>query len=289
MKLNFTKMHGIGNDYIYVNCLEKKLDNPSTLARKLSDRHFGIGSDGLVLIEPSSKADFTMSMYNSDGSQAEMCGNAIRCVASYVYENNLIKKDDKLSLDIETLSGIKKIKLNLKDSHLSTIEVDMGEPILDPGSIPVNIKKDQIVSEPVNIDGSEYKISCVSMGNPHTIIYVDQDVKNLDIEPEGRKIENYISLFPKKTNVEFVRVIDRSNLSMRVWERGAGETLACGTGACAVVVASALNGFVDRSRPVKVSLLGGELLIQWSQKDNHVYMTGTATKVFDGTVDLDNI
>lgn len=289
MKLNFTKMHGIGNDYIYVNCLEKKLDNPSILASKLSDRHFGIGSDGLVLIEPSSKADFTMSMYNSDGSQAEMCGNAIRCVASYVYENNLIKKDDKLSLDIETLSGIKKIKLNLKDSHLSTIEVDMGEPILDPGSIPVNIKKDQIVSEPVNIEGSEYKISCVSMGNPHTIIYVDQDVKTLDIEPEGRKIENYTKLFPRKTNVEFVKLVDKSNLSMRVWERGAGETLACGTGACAVVVASALNGYVDRSRPVRVSLLGGELLIQWSKKDNHVYMTGTATKVFDGTVDLDNI
>ncbi len=286
MILNFTKMHGIGNDYIYVNCLDQKLQNPSVLAKKLSDRHFGIGSDGLVLIEPSSRADFTMSMYNSDGSQAEMCGNAIRCVASYVYENNLIKKEDKLSLDIETLAGIKKIKLNLENGRLSTIRVDMGEPILEGIKIPVNIDKPQVVGELVNIEGTSYRISCVSMGNPHTVIYVDQDVKTLDIETMGRKIENFTSLFPRKTNVEFVRVIDKSNVSMRVWERGAGETLACGTGACAVTVASALNGFTDRDSSVKVHLTGGDLEVLWSKEDNHVYMSGTATKVFEGRVEV---
>ena len=286
MILNFTKMHGIGNDYIYVNCLEHTLDNPSYLAKKLSDRHFGIGSDGLVLIEPSSRADFTMSMYNSDGSQAEMCGNAIRCVASYVYENNLIKKEDKLSLDIETLAGIKKIKLNVENGHVSSIRVDMGEPVLEGLKIPVNIDKPQVVNEPVSIEGINYRITCVSMGNPHAVIYVDQDVKTLDIETVGRKIENFTSLFPRKTNVEFVKVMDRSNLSMRVWERGAGETLACGTGACAVTVASALNGYTDRSNPVTVHLIGGDLSVLWNNTDNHVYMSGTATKVFDGQVEV---
>ena len=286
MKLNFTKMHGIGNDYIYVNCLDQKLDNPSLLAKKLSDRHFGIGSDGLVLIEPSRQADFTMSMYNSDGSQAEMCGNAIRCVASYVYENKLIKKEDKLSLDIETLAGIKKIKLSVENGHVSSIRVDMGEPVLEGTKIPVNIDKPQVVDESVDIDGSIYRITCVSMGNPHAVIYVDQDVKTLDIETVGKKIENFTSLFPRKTNVEFVKVIDRSCLSMRVWERGAGETLACGTGACAVTVASALNGYTDRTVPVTVHLIGGDLSVLWNKTDNHVYMSGTATKVFDGQIEV---
>jgi len=277
--MKFTKMHGAGNDYIYVNCIEQQLENPSEIAKFVSDRHFGIGSDGLVLILPSEKADFRMRMFNSDGSEAEMCGNAIRCVGKYVYDNGLTSKT---TVSIETLAGIKVLDMTVKDGKAVLVKVDMGEPILEPSKIPVKSDKELFISEPVTIEGNTYKVTCVSMGNPHAVTYVD-DVDNFPLEKVGPLMETH-ELYPRKINAEFVQVIDRNTLKMRVWERGAGETLACGTGACAVLVASVLNGLCERKATVK--LLGGDLHIEWNEADNHVYMTGPAVKVFDGTIDI---
>jgi|BioPla2DNA2_1021312.scaffolds.fasta_scaffold23314_2 diaminopimelate epimerase len=276
-KMKFTKMHGLGNDYIYINCFDQKVDNPPEVAKFLSDRHFGIGSDGLVLIMPSDTSDFRMRMFNSDGSEAEMCGNAIRCVGKYVYDNGLTQKT---VIKVDTLAGIKTLNMKVQNEKVAMIKVDMGEPVLESSKIPVNSEKEFFISQPVIIENREYRVTCISMGNPHAVTYID-DVEKFPLEFIGHKMENH-SLFPKKINAEFVHVIDRNTLKMRVWERGAGETLACGTGACAVLVSSVLNDMSNRCAVVK--LLGGELLIEWNEKDNHVYMTGSATKVFDGDI-----
>jgi diaminopimelate epimerase len=281
-KMKFTKMHGLGNDYIYVNCFEEIVENPSEVAKRVSDRHFGIGSDGLVLIMPSENADFRMRMFNSDGSEAEMCGNAIRCVGKYVYDNKMTNKN---VVTIETLAGIKVLELFMQDNEVKLVKVDMGEPILKPENIPVSSGKEIFKSEPVEVDGREFRVTCVSMGNPHAVSYID-DVDVFPLEQIGPKMETH-SLFPRKINAEFVEVIDRNTLKMRVWERGAGETLACGTGACAVLVASVLNGISERKATVK--LLGGDLIVEWNEKDNHVYKTGPAVKIFEGEIDLNRV
>ena len=277
--MKFTKMQGIGNDYIYVNCFEETVKNPDKLAVVVSDRHFGVGSDGLILIMPSEIADFKMRMFNSDGSESPMCGNGIRCVGKYVYDKNLTEKKQ---LTIETLAGIKRLELNVDDGKVSTVKVDMGEPILEPSKIPVNSNKDKVISEPMKIMGVEYSITCISMGNPHTVVYVE-DIDNIDISTIGPLFENN-SFFPKRTNVELVQVVNRSNLKMRVWERGSGETMACGTGACAVLVSSVINKLSERR--ATVSLLGGDLIIEWNEKDNRVFMTGPAEIVFEGEIKI---
>lgn len=277
--MKFTKMHGIGNDYIYVNCLEKELENPSEAAIRLSDRHFGVGSDGLVLILPSGTADFRMRMFNSDGSEAEMCGNAVRCVGKYLYDKGMT---DRTTIGVETLAGIKVLEMTINDGKVAFVRVDMGEPILRPRDIPVLSDRDLFLSEPVKILDRTFDVTCVSMGNPHAVSYTD-DVDNFPLEVYGPKMETN-PLYPRKINSEFVQVLDRKTLKMRVWERGAGETLACGTGACAVMVASVLNGYCDRKATIR--LLGGDLLLEWSEEDNHVYKTGPATFVFEGEVQL---
>lgn len=277
--MKFTKMQGIGNDYVYVDCFEETVANPSEAAVKVSDRHFGIGSDGLVLIMPSEREDFRMRMFNADGSEAEMCGNAIRCVGKYVYDNGLTEQD---TISVETLAGTKILKMDTENGEVKTVRVDMGEPILEPEEIPVIYGKERFVNEEVEVDGQVYSLTCVSMGNPHAVMYM-KEIDDLKIEEIGPKFEHH-TIFPRRTNTEFVEVLDRKTLKMRVWERGAGETLACGTGACAVLVASVLNGLCERKAVVK--LLGGDLSIEWNAEDNHVYMTGPATKVFDGVIDL---
>ena len=277
--MKFTKMHGIGNDYVYVNCFKETVEHPSEMAIKVSDRHFGIGSDGLILIKPSEVADGKMEMYNADGSQGAMCGNGIRCVAKYMYDYGIT---DKTSISVETKSGIKYLDLTIKDGKVDTVKVNMGTPILKAVDIPVRSEKEQVIDEPVMVDGKEWKITCVSMGNPHAITYID-DVKNLEIEKIGPKFENH-EIFPDRVNTEFVHVIDRNTVEMRVWERGSGETLACGTGACAVAVSSILNGLTEEE--VTVKLLGGDLKIFWDRTENKVYMTGSATTVFDGEINL---
>ena len=282
--MKFTKMQGLGNDYVYVNCIKEKIDNPPEVAKIVSDRHFGIGSDGLIMINPSKVADFEMEMYNADGSRGEMCGNGIRCVAKYVYDYGLT---DKTHISVETLGGIKYLDLTVKDGKVALIRVDMGEPELDPEKIPIIMKgysdeTDRVLNAQIKVDGKEYHMTGVSMGNPHDVVYID-DVQGLDIEKIGPKFENH-ERFPQRINTEFARVIDRKTVEMRVWERGSGETLACGTGACAVAVASILNGYTERE--VEIRLLGGNLQIEWNEEDNHVYMTGPATVVFDGEIEL---
>ena len=274
--MKFTKMQGLGNDYVYVNCLKEKIENPSELAVRISDRHFGVGSDGLIMINPSDKADFEMEMYNADGSRGEMCGNGIRCVAKYVYDYGLT---DKTSISVETLGGIKYLDLTVEDGKVSLVKVDMGRPELEPSRIPVVAEGDRAVDEPITVDGKEYRMTCVSMGNPHAVVYVDCDVKELPLEEIGPGFEHH-ERFPKRVNTEFVRVLDRKTVEMRVWERGSGETLACGTGACAVAVSSALNSLTEDE--VTVKLLGGDLRIQWDRERDTVYMTGPAAVVFDG-------
>lgn len=277
---SFTKMHGAGNDYIYVNCLEKRIEDVNATAKAVSDRHFGIGSDGLVLICPSEVADFRMDMYNSDGTQAEMCGNATRCVGKYVHDKGLT---NKTQITLETLAGIKILDLNLNDKgEVETVKVNMGEPILVPSDIPIVSELDRFVSQPVEVDGREYSVTGVSMGNPHAVVYID-DTDSLEIEKIGPKFENH-SLFPRRINTEFAQIVDRRTIKMRVWERGAGETLACGTGACATLVASTLNGLVDGE--ADLLLLGGTLHIKWDKEDNCVYMTGPAKFVFDGEITI---
>ena len=273
--MKFTKMHGIGNDYVYVNCFKEEIENPSELARFVSNRNFGVGSDGLILIRPSEKADFQMDMYNSDGSQAEMCGNGIRCVGKYVYDYGLT---DKTQITVDTLAGIKYLDLTVEDGKVSKIRVNMGEPILKPELVPVISPEDPAVDIPIEVNGKKYNMTCVSMGNPHAVIFMDH-VKDLDIEVIGPYFENH-TCFPKRTNTEFVEILDRNTVNMRVWERGAGETLACGTGACATAVACVLNDKTEDK--ITVHLLGGDLQIEWDRETNQIYMTGPATTVFDG-------
>ena len=273
--MKFTKMQGLGNDYVYVNGFEEKIDNPSEMAVRVSDRHFGIGSDGLILINPSEAADFEMEMYNADGSRGEMCGNGMRCVGKYVYDH---KMTDQTHITVDTLAGVKYLDLTVEDGKAVKIRVNMGEPVLKPELIPVIAEGDTVISQPLIKDSVEYKMTCVSMGNPHSVIFVD-DVDTLDLEKIGPGFENH-ERFPKRVNTEFVKVIDRHTAKMRVWERGSGETLACGTGACAVAVACILNGFTDNK--VTVQLLGGDLEIEWDRESNIVYMTGPAETVFEG-------
>lgn len=275
--MKFTKMQGIGNDYVYVNCLEEKVDHPEELAKLVSDRHFGIGSDGLILIKPSEVADFEMAMYNADGSRGEMCGNGIRCVAKYVYDRGLT---DKTHISIETLAGIKYLELTVEKGQVSQVRVDMGEPELLAEKIPVISQQEKVIDVPITAGEKEYRMTCVSMGNPHCVVFME-DVEHLEIEKIGPLFENH-KLFPKRINTEFVKVIDRKTLQMRVWERGSGETLACGTGACATAVAAMLNGFCEDE--VQIHLLGGDLTIEWNKESNHVFMTGPAEIVFDGEI-----
>lgn len=276
-EMKFTKMHGAGNDYIYINGITQSLNDLSSLALRLSNRNFGIGSDGLVVILPSDKADFRMQMFNSDGSEAEMCGNATRCVGKYVFDNKLT---DKKEITLETKAGIKYITLLEGDYKARKVTVDMGEPILDPNLIPVNVNEQHVLNYPLDIDGKIWKISCVSMGNPHAVVFTE-GIKDFDLTTIGPKFEKN-PIFPRKTNTEFIEVIDRSTLNMRVWERGAGETLACGTGACASAVAAVLNNYCDRK--ITIHLIGGSLDIEWRESNNHVYMTGEAVTVFEGVL-----
>ena len=273
--MEFTKMQGLGNDYVYVNCFKEKIENPSEMAVKVSDRHFGIGSDGLILIKPSEVADFEMEMYNADGSRGEMCGNGIRCVAKYVYDYGLT---DKTSISVETLGGIKYLDLTVEHGKVTLVKVDMGTPILKPELIPIVAKGETVIDEPIMVGGKEYHMTGVSMGNHHDVVFMD-DIKNLEIEKIGPLFENH-ERFPNRINTEFVNVIDRHTAQMRVWERGSGETLACGTGACAVAVACILNGLTENT--VTVKLLGGDLRIEWDREKNTVYMTGPAEVSFDG-------
>lgn len=276
--MTFTKMQGIGNDYIYINCFEEQVDDPTSLSIRLSDRHFGIGGDGIILIGPSDIADFKMRMFNSlDGSEAQMCGNGIRCFGKYVFDRKLT---DKTRLTVETLAGIKELLLNVSDGIVKTVRVDMGMPILASSGIPVAVDTPDCIDYPVTSGDKTYRMSCVNMGNPHAVIFVE-NVAVLDLPVIGPPLENH-QIFPERANIEFIEPIDGQSIKMRVWERGSGETLACGTGACAALVASVLNGKCDRR--AKLLLLGGTLDIEWNESDNHVYMTGPAEFVFDGKV-----
>jgi len=277
--MKFTKMHGTGNDYIYVNGFEEKIENPTEFSILYSDRHKGIGSDGLVLILPSETNDFRMQMLNADGSEAEMCGNASRCIGKFVFDKGLTTKTE---LTLETLAGIKKLNLFLgNDNLVESVTVDMGEPILESKLIPTTIEDSKIINVPVKFDSSiAYNITCVSMGNPHAVIFT-KDIDQLDLPVIGPKIEN-ASVFPRRINTEFIEILSKDRIKMRVWERGSGETMACGTGACASVVAGVLNGLI--ARKTTVELIGGELTIEWNEADNHVYLTGSATTVFEGEI-----
>ncbi len=273
--IKFTKMHGLGNDYVYMDAIHQYIEDESTLAQFVSNRNFGIGSDGLILICKSEKADFKMRMFNSDGSEAEMCGNGIRCVGKFVYDKGLTQKTE---VTIETLAGIKILQLNVKNGKVETVKVDMGEPILEPKEIPVISEEKPVKNLNLKAEDKEFVFTCVSMGNPHAITIVD-NTKEFDVEKYGKVLE-VDKAFPNKTNVEFIEIVDKNNIKMRVWERGAGETLACGTGACASVVACVLNNLTETN--VNVELLGGKLEIEWNKNDNHVYMTGPAVTVFEG-------
>ena len=275
--MKFTKMHGIGNDYVYVNCFTEKVDNPSELAIYVSKPHFGVGSDGLILIKPSDVADFEMEMYNADGSQGAMCGNGIRCVAKYVYDYGLT---DKTQISVNTKSGIKYLDLTVVDGKVSMVRVNMGAPELVAKNVPVVSDKEQVINEPIVVDGKEYHMTCVSMGNPHAVVFVDS-VDELDLEEIGPYFEKH-PIFPNRVNTEFVELLPDGNLKMRVWERGSGETLACGTGTCAVLAAAVVCGKAKRSATVFVR--GGALDISWDAADNMIYMTGPATVVYDGII-----
>lgn len=284
--MKFTKMHGCGNDYVYVDCTKEVIPDIAATAVRVSDRHFGIGSDGLILIKSSEVADFEMDMYNADGSRGKMCGNGIRCVAKYVYDHGLTNKTE---ITVDTQAGIKTLQLTVCDGKVSKVRVDMGEPVLIPQEIPVKAsvlgleddRREAIVAQPFTVANSSYDITCVSMGNPHCITFIDEDVRSFPLEAVGSLFEKH-ELFPEGVNTEFVNIIDKEHLRMRVWERGSGETLACGTGACAVAVASYLNGFTGRK--VDVELMGGHLEIVYDAATNHVFMTGPATEVFSGEI-----
>ena len=284
--MKFTKMHGCGNDYVYVDCTKEVIPDIEATAIRVSDRHFGIGSDGLILIKSSEVADFEMDMYNADGSRGKMCGNGIRCVAKYVYDHGLT---NKTKITVDTQAGIKTLQLTVCDGKVSKVRVDMGEPVLIPQEIPVKAsvlgladdRREAIVAQPFTVANSSYDITCVSMGNPHCVTFIDEDVRSFPLESIGPLFEKH-ELFPEGVNTEFVKIIDKEHLRMRVWERGSGETLACGTGACAVAVASYLNGFTGRN--VDIELMGGHLEIAYDEATNHVFMTGPATEVFSGEI-----
>jgi len=273
--MKFTKMHGIGNDYVYVNGFEEKLQNPAEIARKVSDRHFGVGSDGLVLILPSEKADFKMRMFNADGSEAEMCGNGIRCLAKYVYENGMTSAN---VITVETLAGVKTLKLLIQEAEVQKVRVNMGQPQLERSQIPMKGPDGMAVAEPIEVNGDTFLITCVSMGNPHTVVYVE-DLERFPVTRLGPIIET-LALFPNRTNVEFVEAPSPGEVRIRTWERGTGETLACGSGACAVCVAGVLNKKTERK--ITAHLRGGDLELEWRKSDGCVYMTGPAVTVFTG-------
>ena len=279
MKLKFTKMQGCGNDYIYFDCFNQDVSNPEKLSKKLSDRRYGIGGDGVILICPSSAADAKMRMFNKDGSEGKMCGNGIRCVGKYLYDNNIVKKN---IITIETLSGVKTLKVFVKDGKATILTVNMGKPELDTKKIPVNIDLKTVINHKANFGGKDYSITCVSMGNPHCVVFC-KDITSLNLEDIGPLFENS-KLFPEKINTEFVEVIDEKTLNMRVWERGSGETLACGTGASAAVVAAIWNGFCGKDEEIEVKLKGGILRIIYT--GDEVYMSGRAEKVYEGVVEI---
>lgn len=278
--MKFTKMQGIGNDYVYVNCFEETVSDPEKTSMIVSDRHFGIGSDGLVLIMPSDKADFRMRMFNADGSEGNMCGNATRCIGKFVYDNRLT---DKTNITLETKSGIKKLTLFPENGKVKTVLVDMGKAILKPADIPMTDSGDTFVNKPISVSGRDVNITAVSMGNPHAVTYVD-DVDGLELEKIGPDFENH-PMFPERVNTEFVKVLDDHTIQMRVWERGSGETWACGTGACASAVASVLNGYFGHDTEITVKLRGGDLYITY-KSDGTVLMRGPAETVFTGEIDI---
>ena len=282
MQLNFTKMHGIGNDYVYVNCFKNKIEQPEKISQYVSDRHKGIGADGLILIAPSEVADCQMRIFNADGSEGNMCGNGIRCVAKYVYESGMVQKEE---LMIETKSGIRQLFLKIRDDIVEEVAVDMGLARLTPAEIPVitGVQEEVCRNHPIQIGTTVYYITCVSMGNPHAVIFTEE-IEQIDLLQLGPKFENN-PIFPERVNTEFVRVEDAHTISMRVWERGSGETMACGTGACASVVAAVLNGYCPKNEEITVHLLGGDLKITY-REDGRVTMRGTATHVFDGVIDI---
>lgn len=280
--MKFTKMHGCGNDYIYIDCFKETVTDESELAIKLSDRHFGIGGDGVILIKKGTKADFEMVMYNCDGSRGAMCGNGIRCVAKYVYDNGYT---DKTSFSIESMGAVKYIDVTVENGEVTLAKVDMGAPILKAADIPVNTDSERAVAKKVTVADREFSMTCVSMGNPHAVMFIDESPRDFDLDFYGSKFECNTELFPNRVNAEFARIIDKKNIEMRVFERGTGETLACGTGTCATVVAAILNGYADND--VTVHLIGGDLQIQWSGKEeDSVFMTGPAAYVFTGEIDL---
>ena len=281
MKLHFTKMHGIGNDYIYFNAIDQVIDDPEALSIKLSDRRFGIGGDGIILVCPSEIADAKMRIFNEDGSEAKMCGNGIRCVAKFVYDYGIVPAD-KTTVAIDTLSGVKTIDLTVEDGKAVAAKVDMGAPILRPADIPMDHPGEIVVDQPLEVDGKTYRVTAVSMGNPHCVTFVE-DVDGLELDKIGPKFENHPA-FPDRVNTEFIKVIDDHTLKMRVWERGSGETWACGTGACASVVAACLNGFCKKGEDITVHLRGGDLVIRYT--DETVVMTGPAATVFEGEVEV---
>ncbi len=276
--MKFTKMQGIGNDYVYVNCLKEQIDNRVSLARMVSDHHFGIGSDGLILIRPSVKADFFMEMFNADGTRSAMCGNGIRCVGKYVYDHGLT---DKTDITVNTLAGIKRLNLHVERGVVDSVTVDMGSPELEASRIPVAAAVSPVVAAPIDVAGRRFQMTCVSMGNPHAVVFVERTA-DFPVEEIGRPFE-FHPMFPERVNAEFVEVLNRSEVNMRVWERGTGETLACGTGACATAVACVLNGLTDEE--VTVHLLGGDLRIRWDKGKDKVFMTGPAATVFEGEID----
>ena len=279
MKLNFTKMHGCGNDYIYFNCFEQEVMEPESLSIRLSDRHFGIGGDGIVLICPSEVADAKMRMFNADGSEGKMCGNATRCIGKYMYDHGMI---DRPEMTLETLSGIKLLKMQTENGQVSSVRVDMGKAILKPSEIPTRYTGETAVAVPLEVDGVAYAVTCVSMGNPHCVVFVEEDVSTLDLPKIGPSFENH-TMFPERINTEFICVIDDHTLQMRVWERGSGETWACGTGACAAAVAAVLNGFCPKGEDITIHLRGGDLTICYT--DEAVFLSGSATTVFEGSVE----
>lgn len=275
-QIKFTKMHGIGNDYVYINCFKEKVENPKRLAVLMSPRHFSVGSDGVILICPSDKADAKMRMFNADGSEGKMCGNGIRCVGKYLYDEKIVTKN---VITVDTLSGIKTLDITEKNGKAELIGVDMGEPEFRPEKIPAVFDGDEMINEPVTVLNKTYKITAVSMGNPHAVIFTD-NVKDLPLEKIGPYFEN-CEIFPLRVNTEFIRVVSKTELEMRVYERGSGETFACGTGACAAVAAAAKNGICEKGKEITVNLLGGKLYITYKE-NGHIYMRGTAQKVYDG-------
>lgn len=279
MTLNFSKMQGCGNDYIYFNCFKQEIKNPAELSIKLSNRHYGIGGDGIILICPSKIADAKMRIFNSDGSEAKMCGNGIRCVGKYLYDNKIVKSE---IIKIETLSGIKTLQILKTENNVTNLKVNMGKVELNPKNIPVKIDKEKVINESVLLGNKYYNINCISIGNPHCVIFCD-DLENLDIENGGPLFENS-PLFPDRVNVEFIKLTDKNAIEMRVWERGSGETMACGTGACAAAVAIVENGYCEKGKDIKVKLKGGSLLINYT--DEAVYMTGNAEKIYEGVVKI---